>query len=104
MAEHSDAQHGAGQGDSAGEHGVHDAANADNHGSTPAAWTAVSIILVGFIVGAVGLLMASPLLFWIGIALVLGGGVVGYVMGLLGFGAKRREHPEVPASKAPDLP
>jgi hypothetical protein len=101
MAEHSSAPH---QGERADEHGVHDAANADNHGSTPAAWTAVTIILIGFIVGAAGLLMASPLIFWIGIVMVLGGGVVGYVMSLLGFGARRRVHPEVPASKAPDLP
>jgi hypothetical protein len=110
MAQHSGAPqtgdnagvHGAH--DVQGVHGLHDAAHADNHGSTPAAWTAVTVILIGFIVGAVGLLMASAMLFWVGIALVLGGGVIGYVMSLLGFGGRRREHPEVPATKAPDLP
>ena len=41
----------------------------DNHGNTPAAWTAVVIALVGFVVGGIGL-MFSPInmiLFWIGV-------------------------------------
>ena len=32
----------------------------DNHGNTPAAWTAVIVALVGFVVGGVGL-MLSPI-------------------------------------------
>jgi hypothetical protein len=44
---------------------------ANNHGNTPAAWTAVSVAMLGFLVGSVAL-MLSPVnetLFWIGIAL-----------------------------------
>ncbi|WP_370247518.1 HGxxPAAW family protein [Nocardioides sp.] len=59
----------------------------DNHGNTPAAWTAVVVALVGFVVGAVGL-MISPInypIFWVGVALVLGAGVVFVVMAKLGL-------------------
>lgn len=44
---------------------------ADNHGNTPAAWTAVAVAMVGFLVGSVAL-MLSPVnmtLLWLGIAL-----------------------------------
>jgi hypothetical protein len=61
----------------------------DNHGNTPAAWSAVAIGLLGFVVGAVGL-MLSPVnytLFWVGVALFLVSGVVWAVMAKLGFGS-----------------
>lgn len=61
----------------------------DNHGSTPAAWTLVILVLAGFIVGAVGLIVASPAVFWTGVALIPVGGAVGYVMKLMGFGASK---------------
>lgn len=38
------------------------------HGSTPAAWTGVTLAMVGFVIGGVGL-MLSPVnmtLFWVG--------------------------------------
>ena len=41
----------------------------DNHGNTPAAWTAVTVAMLGFVVGAVGL-MLDPInwvILWIGI-------------------------------------
>jgi hypothetical protein len=44
----------------------------DNHGNTPAAWTAVVVGLVGFVVGGVGL-MLSPIsypIFWVGVAIL----------------------------------
>ena len=43
----------------------------DNHGNTPAAWTAVAVALLGFVVGGVGL-MLDPVnmpMFWVGVAL-----------------------------------
>jgi len=61
----------------------------DNHGNTPAAWSAVAIGLVGFVVGAVGL-MLSPVnytVFFVGIALVLASGVVYAVMSKMGLGS-----------------
>ena len=43
----------------------------DSHGNTPAAWTAVAVGLLGFVVGAVGLMLdpISMLIFWVGMAI-----------------------------------
>ncbi len=59
----------------------------DNHGNTPAAWTAVSIAMLGFVVGAVGLLLdpVSYPVFWAGVALDVAALVVFAVMAKLGF-------------------
>lgn len=60
---------------------------ADNHGNTPAAWTAVLIALVGFVVGGIGTSL-SPInypLFWVGAALVVIAGVAFLVMAKMGL-------------------
>jgi hypothetical protein len=60
----------------------------DSHGNTPAAWTAVFIGLVAFVVGGVGL-MFSPMnytVFWVGIALLPIALVVYVALNKLGFG------------------
>jgi len=62
-------------------------ADHDDHGSTPAAWTAVTIIMVAFVVGGIGVLIAQPWVFWAGVVLVLVGVVVGKVMQMMGMGA-----------------
>jgi hypothetical protein len=59
-----------------------------HHGNTPAAWTGVTIILLGFIVGAIGLLIGSWVMFWVGIALLPAGVVVWKVMEMMGLGAE----------------
>lgn len=59
----------------------------DNHGSTPAAWTAVTIIMIAFVVGGVGILISQPWVFWAGVVLVVVGIVVGKVMQMMGMGA-----------------
>jgi cyanate permease len=59
----------------------------DNHGNTPAAWTAVAVAMVGFVVGAVGLLF-SPVnmtIFWIGVVIGVASLVVFAVMAKLGY-------------------
>ena len=45
----------------------------DNHGNTPAAWTAVIVALVGFVVGGFGLMLSpiSMVLFWVGAVIVV---------------------------------
>ena len=63
-------------------------ASHDSHGSTPAAWTAVTIIMVAFLIGGVGVVAALPWLFWAGVALVVVGIVVGKVMQMMGMGAE----------------
>jgi uncharacterized protein DUF6704 len=62
-----------------------------HHGNTPAAWTGVVIILVGFTVGGLGLVIDSWLTFWIGVVLCPLGAVVGKVMQKMGLGAEPHE-------------
>ncbi|MBA2698358.1 MAG: hypothetical protein H0U61_06240 [Nocardioidaceae bacterium] len=61
---------------------------AATHGSTPAAWTAVVICLLGFCVGAVGLVIGSWPTFWVGVGLLLVSGIVGKVMQAMGLGGR----------------
>ncbi len=60
---------------------------AGNHGSTPAAWTTVVLTILGFLVGAAGLLVGNWTVFWTGVALVVVACVVGKVMQAMGMGA-----------------
>ena len=59
-----------------------------NHGSTPAAWTGVAIVLLGFVIGGIGLVIENMLVFWIGVACAPLGALVGYAMGKMGLGAE----------------
>jgi uncharacterized protein DUF6704 len=59
-----------------------------HHGNTPAAWTGVTIILVGFVLGGIGLVASSWVLFWIGVAMFPIGVVAGKVLQLMGHGAE----------------
>ncbi|QIX26391.1 hypothetical protein ncot_07095 [Nocardioides sp. JQ2195] len=60
----------------------------DNHGNTPAAWTAVIVGLVGFLVGSIGLMMSpvNLVIFWIGLILLPIAAVVFVVMTKMGLG------------------
>jgi hypothetical protein len=59
----------------------------DSHGNTPAAWSAVTVAMLGFVVGAVGLLLdpINMTIFWIGVALGVASLVVFAVMVKMGF-------------------
>jgi hypothetical protein len=59
-----------------------------HHGNTPAAWTGVTFILIGFVVGGIGLVVSSAWLFWIGVILTPVGLIVGKVMQKMGLGAE----------------
>jgi hypothetical protein len=58
-----------------------------HHGNTPAAWTGVVIVLVGFAIAGLGLIVSSWLMFWIGVILWPVAGVVVKVMQRMGLGA-----------------
>jgi hypothetical protein len=58
----------------------------DNHGQTPAAWTAVTIIMVGFIIGCIAVIQLNWTLLAISAVVILVGGVVGKVMQMMGMG------------------
>lgn len=62
----------------------------DNHGNTPAAWTAVIVGLLAFVVGGIGLMIGSMLVFWIGVALAPVAIVAGKILSLMGLGSAAR--------------
>ncbi|MEY4322876.1 MAG: hypothetical protein RL410_657 [Actinomycetota bacterium] len=57
-----------------------------HHGNTPAAWTAVSIVFLAFVVGGAGILFGSALTFWAGVVIAIIGAIVGKVMQMAGYG------------------
>ncbi|MFZ9987393.1 MAG: HGxxPAAW family protein [Candidatus Nanopelagicales bacterium] len=59
-----------------------------NHGSTPAAWTLVVLVTLGFIVSTVALVIGQWPAFWAGVAIVAVGAVVSGIMKAAGLGKK----------------
>lgn len=59
----------------------------DNHGNTPAAWSAVVVGLLGFVIGSVGLMLdpISYVVFWAGVVVVVASGVLFVVLSKMGF-------------------
>jgi hypothetical protein len=58
----------------------------DSHGHTPAAWTAVAIMFLGFLISGIALPFSLVWLFFVGLAVVALGAVVGKVMQMMGMG------------------
>lgn len=58
----------------------------DSHGNTPAAWTAVTIMFVGFLLSGIALPLDLPWLFFVGLGVVALGAVAGKVMQMMGLG------------------
>lgn len=58
-----------------------------HHGNTPAAWTGVVIILVGFAVGGLGLVLFNWWMFWAGVLLWPIGLVIAKIMQKMGMGS-----------------
>jgi len=56
------------------------------HGNSPAAWTAVIIMLVAFTIGTVAFFFSIAWLVWASAALVLVGLIVGVVLARMGYG------------------
>jgi hypothetical protein len=59
----------------------------DNHGNTPAAWAAVSVAMLGFVVAGIGLTF-DPInkgVFWVGVAIGAVSLVVFMVMAKMGL-------------------
>jgi hypothetical protein len=59
----------------------------DNHGNTPAAWTAVTIGMLAFVVGAVGMLIQpiNWVIFYVGVGIGVAALVIFAVMAKLGY-------------------
>ncbi|MBF4767363.1 hypothetical protein ISU10_06240 [Nocardioides agariphilus] len=58
-----------------------------HHGNTPAAWTAVTVAMLGFLVGGIALMLdpVSMAMFWVGCALGVASLVVFAVMAKMGM-------------------
>ena len=65
------------------EHEIH-----EDHGHSVAAWTAVTILLVGSALMAVAVIIASVVLFVVGAVVCVVGLIAGKVLGMAGYGAK----------------
>ncbi|MEU3659001.1 HGxxPAAW family protein [Streptomyces sp. NPDC032940] len=74
-----------------------------SHGHTPAAWAGVIITFIGFCIAGVFMVAAQPVGFWVGMAVVLLGGVVGFIMRSMGLGQPKESHPvhQVADNRAP---
>ena len=64
----------------------------DNHGQTPAAWTAVIIMMFAFLWGGLGLILGQSWMFWSAFGIFILGIIVGKGMQMAGLGAVPREH------------
>lgn len=58
------------------------------HGHSPAAWTAVVIMLIGFTAGTLFFCLEQPVLVWISAVVVVVGAIVGWVLAKAGYGVK----------------
>ena len=63
--------------------------HSDDHGSTPAAWTAVIVMLVGMLIAGIAMIMKQPTYFWVGLAVIPVGAVAGWIMAKAGLGQHR---------------
>jgi hypothetical protein len=56
------------------------------HGHSPAAWTAVIIMLVGIAIGTFFFFLDMPIVVWVAAGIVVVGLVVGWIMSRAGYG------------------
>ena len=56
------------------------------HGHSPAAWTAVVIMLIAFVIGTVAFFLDLQWLVWASAVLLVVGAVVGWVLARAGYG------------------
>ena len=59
----------------------------EDHGHTPAAWTAVFLCIAGFLLGGAGLVIGVPAVAVVGGAVVAVSPIVGKAMSAMGLGA-----------------
>lgn len=62
--------------------------NDPGHGDSPAAWTAVAIMLLAFTAGGLFFFLEMPLYVYISAAVFVCGPIVGWIMAKAGYGVK----------------
>lgn len=68
----------------------------EEHGNSPAAWTTVGVMILGFIVAAAAVVVAQPWLFWVGLGIAGLGLLVGWLMAAAGLGSMPNYRTEEP--------
>lgn len=65
-----------------------DHSDVPGHGNSPAAWTAVTIMVVGVLIGCVAFIIgeSATLLFWAGVGVIVLGLIAGWVLRVAGYG------------------
>ena len=58
------------------------------HGHSPAAWTAVVIMLIAVTLGTVFFFFDMPALVWASFGLLVAGAIVGWALAKAGYGAR----------------
>ncbi len=56
------------------------------HGHSPAAWTAVVVMLLGFAVGTIAFCFALPVLVWVSVGIIVVGLLLGVILAKAGYG------------------
>ena len=62
--------------------------NDPGEGHSPAAWTAVVIMLIAFAAGTLFFALDMPVLVWVSLVVLIAGPVVGFIMAKAGYGVK----------------
>lgn len=57
-------------------------------GNSPAAWTAVIVMLIAFAIGTFAFVLAITWLFWVGVVLLVLGALSGLVLAKAGYGVR----------------
>lgn len=55
-------------------------------GNSPAAWTAVILMLMAFAIGTIAFFFDQPIVVWASAGLLVVGALVGYVLKRMGYG------------------
>ena len=56
------------------------------HGHSAAAWTAVTIMLIAFVIGTFAFWFDQPIIVWSSVGLLVVGALVGWIMAKAGYG------------------
>ena len=63
-------------------------AHHEDEGHSVAGWVGVTLILIGFTVGTIGLFLANEVVTWVGVALIPVGAIVWPILKMFGLGPK----------------
>lgn len=58
------------------------------HGDSPAAWTAVIVMLIGIAAGTVAFFLQQAWLVWVCVGVVVVGALLGWILAKAGYGVK----------------